>query len=58
MPSKPKTGVKKLVSVLVTSTPVTATRKEAFETAETIDTIGAGKDSEKSKGSKYLGNLA
>ena len=46
--------------VLLTFTSVTGTRKEAIETAETakvVETVGAGKDSKKSKGDEYLRNL-
>ena len=42
--------VKKLVSVLATSTPVTGTREEAVEAAEFVETIRIGKDDEESKG--------
>ena len=45
-----KKGVKKLVSVSATSTPVTETREEAFGTAKVIETAEAGKDGEESKG--------
>ena len=55
MSAKEETGVKKLVSVLATSTPVTGTREEAVEAAESIETVKAvetakvGKDDEESK---------
>ena len=45
-----KKGVKKLVSVSATSTPMTKTRKEAVETAKAVDTTKIGKNSEESKG--------
>ena len=47
-----KEGVKKLVSVSITSTLVTGTREEGFETVEAVETAGAGKDDKESKGSK------
>ena len=50
MSSKSKKGVKKLVSVLATSTAVTKTREKTIETAKAVETTGAGKDDEKSKG--------
>ena len=56
MSAKEETGVKKLVSVSATSTPVTETRKEAVEaaksvrTANTIETAEVGKDNKESKG--------
>ena len=49
-------GVKKLVSVLAISTPVTGTRKKAVEIAKAIKTAGASKNGTKS-GGKYP-NLA
>ena len=57
-----ETGVKKLVSVSATSTPVTGTREEAVEAAESVGTVKAvetakvGKDNKESE-SKYP-NLA
>ena len=42
---KSEKGAKKLMSILVNSTPVTETRKEAVETAE-----AAGKNDKESKG--------
>ena len=45
-------GGKKLVLVLITSTPATGTREEAVETAETI-----GKNGKESEG-EYLENIA
>ena len=48
---------KKLVSVLVTSTPVTKIREEMVETAKAIETAGTGKDGRKIK-SEYPENLA
>ena len=48
--------VKKLVSALTTSTPVTGTREEAIETAkaieiaEAVETTEVGKDGDESKG--------
>lgn len=61
VPSKLPKRVKKPISVLVTFTPVTATRKEVVEIAETIEaveTIGVGEDGKKSKSGEYPGNLA
>ena len=61
--SKSEVGVKKLVSVLVTSIPVTGTREETVETAEAmktvkaVETAGTGKDGGKSK-CKYQENLS
>ena len=54
--SESEEGVKKLVSVLATSTPVTGTREEAVEaaesfgTAEAVETAEVGKDGEESEG--------
>ena len=54
---------KRLVSVLVTSTPVTETRKErvettkAVETVKTVETARTDKDRRKNEG-EYLKNLA
>ena len=54
--SKSKERVKKLVSVLATSTPVTGTKEEAVETAESVetaklvDTAEVGKNGKESKG--------
>ena len=51
-----KKGVKKLVSVSVTSTPLTGTREKAVETvkairtAEVVEIAEVGKDGEESKG--------
>ena len=42
--------VKKLVSVLATSTPVTGTRAETIETAEAIGTAEVSEDGEESEG--------
>ena len=56
MSAKEETRVKKLVSVLAISTPVTGTREEAVEVAESIEitktvkTAEVGKDGEDSKG--------
>ena len=50
MSAEEEIGVKKLVSVLATFTPVTGTRKEAVEAAESVGTVEVGKDDEKSKG--------
>ena len=50
MSAKEETGVKKLVSVLATPTPVTETREEEVETTESVGTVKVGKDDEKSKG--------
>ena len=56
MPSKPKSGVKKLVSVSTTSTPVTGTGEEAVESAESVEngeaveTAEFDKDGKESKG--------
>ena len=53
---KKETGVKNLVSVLATSTPVTGTREEVVEaaksigTVETVETAEIGKDDKESKG--------
>ena len=49
MSSKPKNGLKKLVSVLATSTPMTGTREEAVDTAKFVETAEVGKDDKKSK---------
>ena len=57
MSLKSKKGVKKLVSVLATSIPVTKTRKEAVEITEVAESVGADKDGKESKG-KYPKNLA
>lgn len=52
--------LKKLVSVLATSMPVSRTREEVVETfkiaktAEAIETAGAGKDGEESKDGEDL----
>lgn len=59
--SKPKKKVKKLVSVLVTSTPVSATRMKAVETTEAIEaieTIGASENGKESKSGDYPENFA
>ena len=48
---------KKLVLVLRISTPVTGTREEVVEIAETVETAGTSKDSEEIEGDKYLGSL-
>lgn len=61
MPLKLKKIVKKLVSVLVTFTLVTAIRKKAIKTAETteaIKTSGTSENNKEGKGDKYSGNLA
>ena len=50
MSAEEETGVKKLVSVLATSTPVTGTRKEVVEAAESVGIIRVGKDNKESKG--------
>ena len=49
MSSESKGGVKKLVSVSVTSTPVTETREEAVGTTEVVETAEVGKDGEESE---------
>ena len=49
MSPKSKKGVKKLVSVLATSTPMTETRKKAIETTKVVESTGAGKNGEKSE---------
>ena len=49
MSLEPKGAVKKLVSVLATSTPVIETREKAVGTAEAVETAKAGKDGEESK---------
>ena len=49
MSAEEETGVKKLVSVLATSTPVTGTREEAIEVAKSIEAAEIGKDDEESK---------
>ena len=41
--SESEGGVKKLVSVLVTSTPVTGTREKTVETIEAVEIAWAGK---------------
>lgn len=51
MISEPKKEVKKLILILVTSMPVTVTKKEAIETTKTVGT------DENSKGGKYLENF-
>ena len=48
--SESEKRVKKLVSVLATSTPMIGTREEAVETAEVVETAKVGKDGEKNKG--------
>ena len=53
MSPKSKEGVKKLVSVLVISMPITGTKKKAVET---IETAGANKDGKKSE-SEYQKSL-
>lgn len=51
--------LKKLVLVLAICTPVTRTRKKAFETAETAKTAEASKNGEENEGGENLrSNLA
>ena len=50
MPSKSKSGVKKLVFISATSTLVTGTREETVEAAESIETAEVDKDGKESKG--------
>ena len=56
MSAEKETGVKKLVSVSATSTPMTKTREEAVEAAESVGTVRVGKNDKESEG-KYP-NLA
>ena len=57
--SKSEKRVKKLVSVLAVSTPVTETRKKAVETPKAVKTAEAGKNSKENKGIKNpTSNLA
>ena len=48
--SESKERVKKLVSVLATSTPVTGTREESVGTTKAVETAKVGNDSKESKG--------
>lgn len=60
MPLESKKEVIKLVSVLAISMPVTTTREEMLETAETakiIEIVAAREGGEESKGDKYPRNL-
>lgn len=60
MPLKLKKIVKKLVSVLVTFTLVTAIRKKAIKTVKTteaVKTSGTSENNKEGKGDKYSGNL-
>lgn len=51
-----KEEVKKLVSVLATSTLMTRTREEAIEAIEIAETVGVSKDGKENE-DKYLENL-
>ena len=48
--AKEEIGIIKLVSVLATSTPMTETKEEEVEAAESVRTVEVGKDNKKSEG--------
>lgn len=56
LPSVPKKGSKKLVSILMTSTPVTAARKKAFGNTETIGNDKNDINEDEDLGTKLIGS--